>query len=66
MRQSLGYNENDLDFDSIKVEQVAQVRAAVESASASTMLKPEQKQLRIPSKKEIEEFRIGSVAKFST
>ncbi|HDR4440842.1 hypothetical protein BK720_08635 [Bacillus thuringiensis serovar brasilensis] len=63
MRQSLGYNENDLDFDSIKVEQV---RAAVESASASTMLKPEQKQLRIPSKEEIEEFRIGSVAKFST
>lgn len=66
MRQSLGYNENDLDFDSIKVEQVAQVRAAVESASASTMLKPEQKQLRIPSKEEIEEFRISSVAKFST
>ncbi|MCU5032385.1 hypothetical protein OB982_29650 [Bacillus cereus] len=63
MRQSLGYNENDLDFDSIKVEQV---RAAVESASASTMLKPEQKQLRISSKEEIEEFRIGSVAKFST
>ncbi|MGM2818306.1 hypothetical protein [Bacillus cereus group sp. Bce001] len=57
MRQSLGYNENDLDFDNIKVEQVAQVRAAVESASASTMLKPEQKQLRIPSKEEIEEFR---------
>ncbi|MGG1152790.1 hypothetical protein [Bacillus wiedmannii] len=57
MRQSLGYNENDLDFDSIKVEQAAQARAFVESASDSTMLKPEQKQLRIPSKEEIEEFR---------
>lgn len=57
MRQSLGYNENDLDFDSIKVQQAAKARAFVESASDSTMLKPEQKQLRIPSKEEIEEFR---------
>ncbi|KMP42154.1 fibronectin [Bacillus cereus] len=57
MRQALGYNENDLDFNSIKVQQAAQARAFVESASDSTMLKPEQKKLRIPSKEEIEEFR---------